>query len=48
MQGMMALLVPFKVILSFRPPGCVSVCVCVHLCVCACVCLSRVCVIVAF
>lgn len=24
---MMALLVPFKVILSFRPPGCVCVCV---------------------
>lgn len=36
MQGMMALLVPFKVILSRRPAGCVVVCECV-------VCVSGLC-----
>ena len=41
-QGMMALLVPFKVILSCRPAGCVCACV-VHECaVCVCVCVRVV------
>ena len=36
-QGMMALLVPFKVILSCRPAGCVCVCVLRKCAVCVCV-----------